>query len=63
VNAIALRVERGTCYGFLGPQRRAALELFDHFRRRAGARQAGQQVDMVFHPADDDGLANYASGA
>ena len=31
-----------------GPKRRAALDLFDDFRGCEGARQAGQQVDMVF---------------
>ena len=39
------------------PERRAAFDFFDHFCRLAGARQRRENVNMVFHAADDDGLA------
>ena len=43
-------------FGFQ-PQRRTAFDLLDHVRRVAGARQRAEQMNVVFHTANDDGLA------
>ena len=45
---------RALCFD---PERRTAFDLLDHFRRLASARQRRENVNMVFHAADDDGLA------
>ena len=39
------------------PQRRTAFDLLDHVRRVAGAGQRAEQMHMIFHATDDDGLA------
>ena len=58
-NAVAILpreiVEVGA-FGFQ-PERRPALDLLDHLRRFAGARQSREDMNVVFHAADDDGLA------
>src|ERR1035437_8381206 len=43
-------------FGFQ-PKRRTAFDLLDHFRRLTGPRQRREQMNMIFHAADDDGLA------
>ena len=43
-------------FGFQ-PQRGTAFDLLDHGRRLASARQRAEQMHMVLHAADNDGLA------
>ena len=39
------------------PERRTAFDFLDHFRRLAGARERREQVNVIFHAAEDEGLA------
>ena len=41
----------------LDPERGAAFDLLHHVGGRAGARESGKQMNMVFDPPDHDGLA------
>ncbi len=41
----------------LDPERRTALELFDHLGWLTSTCQTGQKVNMVGYPTDNDGLA------